>query len=149
MLYLLTRRLFGEKVALVTAVIASLYAYFIFYGVTLVTETPFVLGLLLTLYLAYDLHESPAWWKWPGLGIALAVTLLFRMAVIFYVPFLLLWIIYKVKAKSRWQALIPVGIIILAVLPFAIRNSPIPIPPFPPSSENPTTPHPTLGTFPP
>ncbi len=122
LIFLLARRLFGERVAFISGLIAAVYAYLVFYGVTLVTETPFILGLLVAIYLAYRMGDSVASkWQWVVLGMALAVTILFRMAVIFYVPVLLVWII--VRWPRQWfRALIPVVIIGCAILPFTIRN---------------------------
>jgi 4-amino-4-deoxy-L-arabinose transferase-like glycosyltransferase len=121
MLYLLARRLFGEQIALITALIAAVYSYLIFYGVTLVTETPFILSLLASIYLAYKLVEKPSISKWFFLGITLAICVLLRMAVIFYVPFLIGWITLQIKG-NRKQALIPIVSIIAALIPFTIRN---------------------------
>lgn len=121
LLYLLTRRLFNERVALFTAAIAAVYGYLIFYGVTLVTETPFIFGLLIALYLCYEIVEDPSPAKWIALGLALAVTVLFRMAVVFFIPFLLAWVFYR-QARYRIYVLLPVITIILAVMPFTIRN---------------------------
>lgn len=121
MIYLLARRLFGETVALVSGLIAACYAYLVFYGVTLVTETPFILSLLVAIYLAYRFVESPSIWITIALGVSLAVAVLFRMAVVFYVPFLLAWIV--LQQRRRWvMALIPIVIIVLSLLPFTIRN---------------------------
>ncbi len=44
MIYIISKRLFNQQVALLSAGIAAVYAYLIFYGVTLVTETPFILA---------------------------------------------------------------------------------------------------------
>ena len=120
-IFLLVRKVFNQKVALFAALISALYAYLIFYGVTLVTETPFILFILLSIYLAYDISEFPKMWKWIGLGIALSICVLFRMAVIFYIPFLLTWIIWK-QRSNRLYAIIPLVLIFVSILPFTIRN---------------------------
>jgi len=120
-LYLLARDVFTRNVAIVTAFIAAIYAYLIFYGVTLVTETPFILAILTVLYLTYEIIDKPALWKWIALGIGLAICVLFRMAVVFLVPFLLGWIYFR-HPQRKVFLLIPITIIILAVVPFTIRN---------------------------
>ncbi|MEZ4672701.1 MAG: glycosyltransferase family 39 protein [Caldilineaceae bacterium] len=58
MVYVLGRRLFNEPVARLAVAIAAVYAYLIFYGVTLVTETPFTLALMLVLYIAIRIREG-------------------------------------------------------------------------------------------
>lgn len=118
---LLARRLFGETVALVAGVIMASYAYLVFYGVTLVTETPFMLCLVTAICLAYQIADVPSLWRWLGLGVALSVTVLFRMAVVFFVPFLLAWVLLR-QPRLRVAVLVPVAVIILAVLPFTLHN---------------------------
>jgi 4-amino-4-deoxy-L-arabinose transferase-like glycosyltransferase len=120
-LYLLIRKLFNEKTALFSALIAAGYAYLVFYGVTLVTETPFILGLLVCLFLSYSIIEDPSWLKWMVFGLILSITILFRMAVIFFVPFLIGWVVI-VQPRNRKLAIIPFLMIILAILPFTVRN---------------------------
>ena len=121
MIYLLSRRLFGSRIAICAGGIAAGYSYLIFYGVTLVTETPFILALLIALYLAYDLRKEDKTWKWVTLGIAMAVMLLFRMAVLFFEPLLLLWTLSP--QRHLWKrALIPALIIIIAIAPFSYKN---------------------------
>ena len=121
MIYLLAGHLFDEKVALLSALIAAGYAYLVFYGVTLVTETPFILCILVALYLAYQIVESPSLWKWAALGLALAISVLFRMAVILFVPILLAWVALR-QPQKRLFVLFPIVMIFLAVLPFTLRN---------------------------
>jgi len=120
-LYLLARDVFTRNVAIVSAFIAAIYAYLIFYGVTLVTETPFILAILFVLYVSYEIVDTPALWKWIVLGIGLAVCVLFRMAVVFFIPFLLGWIYFR-HPQRKVFLLIPITIILLSVVPFTIRN---------------------------
>ena len=125
MVFLVGRRLFNEKVALLATAITALYAYLIFYGVTLVTETPFTLALLIALYLAVRMRagEMTGFWAWVLLGFVLAVAVLLRMAVIFFIPILLFWLFFAIrKHTSIFMLVIPLVIIGLAVLPLAMRN---------------------------
>ena len=121
MTYRLTRKIMNERVALIAALIAAGYAYLVFYGVTLVTETPFILALLIAFFFAYDVVESPTKWKWVAMGAALSVAVLLRMAVVFFLPFLFGWIMLR-QPKKRVYVLIPISLIILSVLPFTIHN---------------------------
>jgi 4-amino-4-deoxy-L-arabinose transferase-like glycosyltransferase len=118
---LLARCMFGEKVAIVSGLIAAGYAYLIFYGATLLTETPFIALLLATLLMVYRVKEHPTARGWMLLGAFAALMVLFRMASLFLVPFLLLWIVIK-QPRQVWRALIPIAIIGLAISPFTIRN---------------------------
>jgi 4-amino-4-deoxy-L-arabinose transferase-like glycosyltransferase len=120
-LYVLAARLFGRTVGLVAAAIAAVYAYLIYYGVTLVTEPLFILALLATMLLTYSTAEQPRAWKWPLLGATLALAVLLRMAAIFFVIPLLGWLAWRIKQR-RWRALIPLVVIALAIAPFTIQN---------------------------
>jgi 4-amino-4-deoxy-L-arabinose transferase-like glycosyltransferase len=120
MIMLLAKRLFSTRVALVAGVIAAVYPYLVFYGVTLVTETIFILSILVAIYLAYQVRERPTPSLVVSLGLALAVAVLFRMAVFLFVGTLLVWIYWR---QRRWWVLaVPVAMMALAVLPFTIRN---------------------------
>ena len=120
-IYLLSSRLFGERIGLVSAVIGSQYSYLIFYGVTLVTETPFILAVLSAIYLSLQVIERPKPSNWILLGMALTAAILLRMAVVFYVPALLAWILWRRKEWSTW-ILAPIAIMASAVFPFSWRN---------------------------
>jgi 4-amino-4-deoxy-L-arabinose transferase-like glycosyltransferase len=123
MIFLVAREFFDERVALISSAIAAGYAYLIFYGVTLLTETPFMLALLIAIYVALKLKEKPTLRLWVLLGLSLAVTVLLRMAVIAFVPLLLLWVAFEIDRRSQLKMLlIPAGLIVLAILPFTIRN---------------------------
>lgn len=124
MVYLLSRRFFDERVALLAAGIAAVYAYLVFYGVTLLTETPFTLALLVTIYLGFRVIDRPHWLGWIVLGIALAVTVLLRMAVVFFLPFFFLWLLLQLPDwRHRLYLLIPICLIVAAILPLTIRNA--------------------------
>lgn len=88
---------------------------------TLVTETPFILMLLLALLTSYSIVDRPALWKWLALGLVLAAAVLLRMAVLFFVFALLAWLTLRVK-QQRWHALLPLLMIVGAVAPFTIHN---------------------------
>lgn len=125
MVYLLGRRLFDESVALLATAIAAIYAYLIFYGVALVTETPFTLALMVALYVAMrirarELHGIGAWLL---LGAILAVAVLARVAAIFFVPILLVWLYWSLRKEIKpAMLLIPLVMIGLSMLPLTIRN---------------------------
>jgi 4-amino-4-deoxy-L-arabinose transferase-like glycosyltransferase len=121
LIYLLGARLFGKTVGLVAAGIAAVYAYLIYYGVTLVTEPLFILALLVTMLITYSILDRPSLGKWLALGVTLALAVLLRMAVIFFVMTLLVWLAWRVKQR-RWQVLIPLVVIVLAIIPFTIQN---------------------------
>src|SRR5690606_34249096 len=95
----------------------------IFYGATLVTETPFILALLVAIYVALVIRERPSFSLWVLLGFSLAITVLLRMAIIFFVPVLLGWILWSLHERKHVKyGVIPIVILIATLLPFTIRN---------------------------
>ncbi len=122
MIYVVGRRYFSETIGMIAAGIAAVHAYLIFYGASLVTETPFTLALLISLFLADRLRETPSPRLWAGLGVALAAAVQFRMAVVFFVPVLLIWIAAAHAGRQRLWAVTPLAAIAITVLPFTIWN---------------------------
>lgn len=124
--YRIGNRISGTRAGLLAATSAAGYAYLILYSAALLTETPFIFFLLLAIDTTFTLLLQDDVKHWVLLGIALAGTILFRMAVLPFVVLLLLWIFYNHQTHKLplkiWQYLIPVGIIIIAVLPWAVRN---------------------------
>lgn len=126
LVYRLGRRLFGQVAGLAAALCAAGYAYLILYSGTLLTETPFMFFLLLSLEAAYEVAENNRPIPLVILGVALAGSVLFRMAVLPFVLVLLAWV-YVSSRKSvwpvkLWQLLAPLGVIVLVVLPWTVRN---------------------------
>jgi 4-amino-4-deoxy-L-arabinose transferase-like glycosyltransferase len=126
LVYRLGKRLFGETVGLLSAACAAGYSYLILYSATLLTETPFIFFLLLALNAAYEVAETGSRKHLVVLGVALAGTLLFRMAVLPFVLALLVWIYFSARQSARPIKLlhlaVPLGLIVLAVLPWTVRN---------------------------
>lgn len=92
LVYRLGRRLFNVQVGLLAAGLAAVYAYLVYFSATLMTETPFMAAILLALDTSLDLVEQSTWGRWLRLGLALAIAVLFRMAVLPFVFLLLPWI---------------------------------------------------------
>lgn len=125
MIFVLGRRFFTERIALLAASMAAVYAYLIFYGVALVTETPFTLAIMVALYIAIRIRagELSGSGAWILLGFILAIAALSRIAVIFFVPFLLGWLYLSVRKQTNpLLLLIPLVMIALSMLPLTMRN---------------------------
>lgn len=124
--YRIGRQLFNKKVGLIAASLATGYAYLILYSATLLTETPFILFLLIAIDTAYRLTKEATTKRFIYFGLALVGTVLFRMAVLPFVIALLIWMYLvsrqSIKPVKVWQLLIPIGLIILFILPWTLRN---------------------------
>lgn len=121
--YRLGRRLFGAQVGLIASALAAGYAYLAYYSAALMTEIPFITAILLALDTSVELTAKSTWTRWLRLGIALAIAVLLRMAVLPFVFVLLIWIYLRSeKRPSLVNILLPILIIIMAVAPWTYRN---------------------------
>ena len=124
LVYLIGRRVAGEATGLIGAALAAVYGYFIYYNAALMTETFFIVLVLLSLYLALELKENPRPVLWIGLGFSLGLAALLRQSFLIFVPFLLLWLFIALRSRKvrPWHFALPVVIIVLLIAPWTIRN---------------------------
>jgi 4-amino-4-deoxy-L-arabinose transferase-like glycosyltransferase len=134
--YRLGQRHFSSQVGLVAAGLMAIYAYFVYYAATLMTETFYIIGILWTLDLAGQLGQAPTEDKpvtskiqWLWLGLALGVTVLFRQVFLLFIPILFAWLLwrsYRYQARSIVRMMgIFVGataVLLLLILPWTFRN---------------------------
>jgi hypothetical protein len=113
-----------EETGLVGAALAAIYGYFIYYNAALMTETFFVVLILLTLHLGLELKENPTPLRWVGLGLSLGLAGLLRQTVLLFIPFLLFWLFLELRNRGihRWHFFIPVVITFLLIAPWTLRN---------------------------
>jgi len=124
LVYLIGRRVADEVTGLVGAALAAVYGYFIYYNAALMTETFFIVLVLLTLYLSLELKEKPTPLRWIGLGFSLGLAVLLRQTILLFVPFLLFWLFLELRTRGLrwWNLALPVVIIFLLITPWTIRN---------------------------
>jgi 4-amino-4-deoxy-L-arabinose transferase-like glycosyltransferase len=124
LVYKIGRRVVNEDTGLVAAGLAAVYGYFIYYNAALMTETFFIVSVLLSLHLSLEIKEQHTLRRWLGLGLTLGLGTLLRQTILVFVPFLLLWLFWELKKVSVrwWYFAVPVIVIILLVAPWTIRN---------------------------
>jgi 4-amino-4-deoxy-L-arabinose transferase-like glycosyltransferase len=123
LIFRLGSRLFGVQVGLLAAGIAAVYAYLVYYSASLMTETMFITAVLLALNTAFGLAEKSTWRGWLLLGGALAVAVLFRIAVLPFAFVLVAWIFFSSSRRPSVAMLVlPFLIIALAISPWTARN---------------------------
>lgn len=123
LVYKIGRQTANEETGLVSAALAAVYGYFIYYNAALMTETFFIVLILLTLYLALELRENPTRIRWVVLGFSLGLAALLRQTILLFTPFLLLWLFWELKKDVRWwHFTIPVIVIGLLIAPWTLRN---------------------------
>jgi hypothetical protein len=129
MVYRLSRRLFpsSQPVAIVSAACAAVYAYFVLYAATLMTETFYVIAVLWSLERAMALVEGPSLGRALVLGLALGLATLLRQSILPWVLVLFLWLPWAGGRLGRLRgmgaSLVATALVIACfVLPFTIRN---------------------------
>ena len=138
MMYRLAHRVWPERenLALISAGLGAVYAYFVLFSAQLMTETFYISALLYSLERSLALMELLREGSWErrravvtavGLGVSLGVATLFRQAILPWaaVSFaLLLWYGWKAgHFRETFITLLLAGVVLVAfILPFTIRN---------------------------
>jgi 4-amino-4-deoxy-L-arabinose transferase-like glycosyltransferase len=121
--YRLGLLLFDRRVALVAAALASAYAYFVFFSAVLMTQTCFIVALLVAMEQALLLARGGRAVGWIALGAALGVGVLFRQTLLLFAPFLLLWCAWRRADRRAWRgALAAAACIAALILPWTVYN---------------------------
>ncbi|NSW52289.1 MAG: glycosyltransferase family 39 protein [Anaerolineae bacterium] len=125
------RRLYGPAAGLIGALLAAGYAYFIYYGGTLMTEPFYITTILLAMDLCLDLvmdtkrGNKPI--NWGILGLVLGITVLLRQVFLLMIPFILVWVAWAIHYRGRRLSLrllvLPILVVIAMILPFTIFNT--------------------------
>jgi hypothetical protein len=125
----------AEAIALVAAFLAAIYAYFVLYAATLMTETSFIIVVLWSLErglaLAHRLRNQPSPRSlWPfglALGVSLGLATLLRQSILPWVPVLFLYLLWLGWRSGRFRATagtLGLGVLVLVafVAPWTARN---------------------------
>jgi 4-amino-4-deoxy-L-arabinose transferase-like glycosyltransferase len=122
-IYLIGRRIVSERVALLGAGLAAVYGYFIYYSVALMTETFFIVMVLLCLLVSLQLKDEPSLARWILLGLSLGVATLIRQTILLFAPVLFVWLFWELKGRIRlWHVVVSLGMIVLLITPWTMRN---------------------------
>lgn len=130
------RRVFGDRVGLVAAVLSAVYVYFFYYAGALMTETFYIVSILWTLDCTLRIAAAgPAsfgrWRPWFELGLAMGVAILLRQLFMLVVPVLLFWLWWVARRNDRRLARSAamlrrlagsMVVVALLILPWTMRN---------------------------
>ena len=131
--FLIGRRVFNQTVGLAAAALTAIYGYFIYYAAALMTESFYIVAIMVSLYLAILLTDlGSASDSKPGvgqiikwglaLGIVLGIAVLLRQLFLLFIPFLFFWVLWR-AGKNQFSTLAVSGVVILIIiLPFTIFN---------------------------
>jgi 4-amino-4-deoxy-L-arabinose transferase-like glycosyltransferase len=124
LVYRIGRRVANEETGLAGAGLTAVYGYFIYYSAALMTETFFIVLVLLIIYLGIELKENPTLTRWAGLGLSFGLATLLRQTALLFVPFLLIWLFLVLRKRSVpwWHFTVPIVILVLFIAPWTLRN---------------------------
>jgi hypothetical protein len=110
LVYRLGRRLFGPLTGLAAAALVAVYAYFVYYAATLMTESFYITAILWALDVALrtgqSANQQPGKWayrEWVELGVALGVAALLRQVILLFVPCLFVWLWWATSRQGEWE----------------------------------------------
>ncbi len=111
----------------VAALFAAVYAYFVLYAATIMTETFFIAALLWSLDETLVFAANPAPARGVRLGLALGIAALLRQSILPWVVVAFAWLLWKAYRQGEWRkaavGLIgSAGLIAALIVPFTIRN---------------------------
>lgn len=123
LLFRIGRRLFDERVGLAAAALCAVYAYFIYFAAILMTQTFFILVLLIVIDRALAIAERPTAAAWVTLGLSLGVGAVLRQTLLLFAPLLLAWLVLTAPDRRRWlHGLAAAALVALCVLPWTAFN---------------------------
>lgn len=119
--YRLGAQIFDRWVGVAAAALAAGYAYFVFFGAALMTQTFYITALLAVMTLAVDLTRQPTRGTWILFGVSLGTAALLRQTILLFTPILLVWIVWIRRPRCS-DVVIALAIVAAAVLPWTVRN---------------------------
>lgn len=133
LIYLLSRKYFGDIVAIVAGLMAVLCSTLLFYELTLLRESLLVFSGLALVYLTELVRGDQRWLPWAGYGCAVGAALLVKTIFLpYWLSILLITIVGN--RKNLTACLVPVlastAGVIAALSPFMARNLAVGVSPY-------------------
>jgi len=127
LVYLLARRLFGRKVAVVAGLLAATYGMFLYFEGELLLDSLLVFFDLLLILLLLHARDLPKLSLWFVSGLVLGLSAITRPNILFFVPFVWLWMYLVFRQKKTLKEIASYGGLFLAgsilmIFPVALRN---------------------------
>ncbi len=127
LIFLLAKKIFDRKVAVLASLIAASYWIFIYYEAELLLDFWLVLWSLLLIWFLLKAYENLKSGTWFFSGIILGLFAITRPNILLFLPFLLLWLIIVLRKQLPFlKILLFYGWVIsgtaLVILPVTLRN---------------------------
>jgi 4-amino-4-deoxy-L-arabinose transferase-like glycosyltransferase len=125
LIYFLAKKLFDFKVAILSAVFASIYWIFIYFEGELLLDSLLVLFGVLLVLLLLRAGENPRKSRFFLAGLVSSLFAITRPNILIFIPFVLLWIFLllklDLKKKSIYSLFFLLGLFIF-IFPVTLRN---------------------------
>jgi tetratricopeptide (TPR) repeat protein len=127
LVYSVAKRLFNRKVAMVASLIAATYGMFIYFEDELLLDSFLVFFDLLLILFLLRAKNNPKFLNWFVCGIILGFSSITRPNILFFIPFVWLWIfLIFIKAKKLKEILVFCIMFLigsaLVIFPVTLRN---------------------------
>jgi tetratricopeptide (TPR) repeat protein len=127
LVYLLAKRLFNRKVAVVSGLIAASYGMLWYFEDELLLDSFLVFFDLLLILSLLKARDHPRLSQWFVSGIILGISAITRPNILFFIPFVWLWIFLVFKRDAQFKRIVTFCVsflvgIILIVSPITLRN---------------------------
>ncbi len=122
----LGKRLFGERIGLLAALLFNLYGLFYFYENLLLGTSLIVSVTLLCAIVLVEASLRNRWWWWLAAGICVGVCAVGKANMLMAALFVIPWIVVINRGRPRWAGLSRCSVfaagLILTVAPVTVRN---------------------------
>ena len=127
LVYLLAKRLFNRKVAIVSGLIAASYGMLWYFEDELLLDSFLVFFDLLLILSLLKARDRPHLSQWFVSGIILGISAITRPNILFFIPFVWLWILLVFKKDKQFKRIVTfwasfLAGIVLIVSPITLRN---------------------------
>ncbi|PIE31998.1 hypothetical protein CSA56_16725 [candidate division KSB3 bacterium] len=123
--YLIARRIFQKPTAFIAAIFCACNSVLIFYDTSLIIAPLKIFLTLVAIWLLLSLQEKVSWTTTITAGVVLGLSALTRATVFLFMPFILVWILWRLPvAYSRkvLHCLLLVCVMLTTISPATIRN---------------------------
>lgn len=127
LVFLIAQKFFNRTVGIISGVVACFYAMLIYYDAQLLITTLIVFLDLVLIGLLILTAERPKPLNWLFCGVVLGLSAIARPNILVFVPFILIWMSYRLKSKLVFKAILVRWLILclgvlLLIFPVTLRN---------------------------
>jgi tetratricopeptide (TPR) repeat protein len=127
LVYFLAKRLFGRTVAIVAGFIVATYGMLLYFEGELLLDSFLVFFDLLLILLLLKAKDNPRFSKWFICGLILGLSAITRPNILFFIPFIWLWIYLVFKSKKAFKTILTYSASlilgsVLIISPVTLRN---------------------------